>query len=128
MPSSNAELEFVLKLTTAPPDNSEVKFCTAVDLVDYSNHGAKSVLISHISIRSTSCITSRQIYEGVLRQKYLVDRLSMRDIACEFACSKTHIRNLLLKYNIPCVNPTDATTNGMPTANGGSAAKPSTTR
>ena len=71
----------------------------------YSNHCAESVLIPHISIRSTICITSRRIPEGVLRQKYLVDRLSMRDIAREFACSKTHIRDLLLKYNIPLRQP-----------------------
>jgi len=73
--------------------------------VDYSNHCAESVLIPHISIRSTACITSRQIPESVLRQKYLVDQLSMRDIARELACSKTHIRDLLLKYNIPLRQP-----------------------
>ena len=32
-PTTNAELEFVLNQTTSPPDNSEVKFCTAVGLV-----------------------------------------------------------------------------------------------
>ena len=62
-------------------------------------------LIPYISIRSTTCITSHQISEGVLRQKYLVDQLSMRDIARELACSKTHIRDLLLKYNIPLRQP-----------------------
>ena len=30
---ASAELEFVLKQTTSPSDNSEVKFCTAVGLV-----------------------------------------------------------------------------------------------
>ena len=59
----------------------------------------KYVLVPYISIRST--VASPSISEGVLRQKYLENRLSMRDIARELACSKTHIRNLLLKHKIP---------------------------
>ena len=37
----------------------------------------------------------------MLRHKYLENRLSIRDIACELACSKTYVRSLLQKYNIP---------------------------
>ena len=48
-----------------------------------------------------SCIASPSIPEAVLRQKYLENRLSMLEIASEFSCSKTRIRDLLLKHNIP---------------------------
>ena len=48
-----------------------------------------------------SCIASSPISEGVLRQKYLENHLSIGEIAKEFLCSKTRIRDLLLKHNIP---------------------------
>ena len=73
--------------------------------MDYSKHCAEYVLIPKLSIRSTTCIASPSIPESVLIQKYLVDRLSMRDIARELACSKTHIRDQLLKHNIPLRQP-----------------------
>ena len=57
------------------------------------------------SMTSSIYIASPPIPEGVLRQKYLVDRLSMREIAREFACSKTRIRDMLLNYNIPLRRP-----------------------
>lgn len=46
-----------------------------------------------------------QYAESVLKEKYLEKRLSMRDIAREFSSSKTHIRDLLLKHNIPLRDP-----------------------
>ncbi len=66
---------------------------------------AEYVLIPQISIILGCCITSRQIPESVIRHKYLENRLSMRDIARELACSKTHIRDQLLKHNIPLRQP-----------------------
>ena len=68
--------------------------------MELSDQCAEYVLTPQLSIKFETYITSRQIPEGVLRQKYLADRLSMRQIASEFACSKTHVRNLLLKYKI----------------------------
>ena len=69
--------------------------------MDESDHCAEYVLTPQLSIKLEAYTTSRPIPEGVLRQKYLADSLSIRDIAREFACSKTHIRDLLLKYSIP---------------------------
>ncbi len=73
--------------------------------MELSDQCAEYVLTPQLSIKFETYITSRQIPEGVLRQKYLADRLSMRQIASEFACSKTHIRDLLLKYKIPLREP-----------------------
>ena len=41
----------------------------------------------------------------VLKQKYLENHLSMRDIASEFSRSKSRIRSLLLRYGIPLREP-----------------------
>ena len=46
-------------------------------------------------------ITSSHIPASVLKEKYLENLLSTREIAQEFSCSKTRIRDLLLKHNIP---------------------------
>ena len=73
--------------------------------MENSDQSAESALIPQISIRSVTYITSPPISASVLRQKYLTDRLSMRDIAHEFSCSKTHIRDLLLKHKIPLRQP-----------------------
>ena len=48
-----------------------------------------------------SYLTSPFISESVLIKKYLENRLSISEIAQEFSCSKTYVRSLLLKYNIP---------------------------
>ena len=53
------------------------------------------------AMESSACISPSLIPEGVLRQKYLVKHLSIRDIAREFACSKTRVRDQLLNYSIP---------------------------
>ena len=62
---------------------------------------AESILNHVLLMESDSYITPSFIPESVLRQKYLVDRLSIRDIAREFACSKTRVRDQLLRHNIP---------------------------
>ena len=56
-------------------------------------------------MKSTTFITSLSISENVLKQKYLTNYLSIREIAKEFSCSKTKIRDLLLKYKIPLRQP-----------------------
>ena len=68
--------------------------------MELSNHDTESVLIPQFLVKLNIYVTSPPITESVLRQKYLADSLSMRQIASEFACSKTHVRNLLLKYKI----------------------------
>ena len=50
---------------------------------------------------SETYTTYRPIPESVLRQKYCKDRLSMRSLADEFACSTSRIRKKLLKHKIP---------------------------
>ena len=75
--------------------------CTSADQVASLHQCTESVFNPQFSIISNAYTTSLFIPECVLRQKYLADSLSMRQIASEFACSKTHVRNLLLKYKIP---------------------------
>ena len=58
-----------------------------------------------LSMKSGVYDTSPLIPDSLIKQKYLEDRLSIRDIAREFSCSKTHIRNQLLKYSIPLREP-----------------------
>ena len=53
------------------------------------------------SMKSSIYNTFPCIPESLIKQKYLEDRLSIKDIAREFSCSKTYVRSLLLKYNIP---------------------------
>ena len=58
--------------------------------------------LNHIFLMELdSCIASPFIPEGVLRQEYLENGLSLREIVREFACSKTYIRGMLLRYKIP---------------------------
>ena len=68
---------------------------------DCACQDAESELNRKLLMELDSYLTSVFIPEDVLRQRYLENRRSMRDIAREFACSKTYIRSLLLKYNIP---------------------------
>jgi proline dehydrogenase len=70
-------------------------------MVDGDKQCAKSVLNPKIDIITTTYITSSPINENVLKQKYEVERLSMREVATQLASSKTTIRKYLLKYNIP---------------------------
>ncbi len=75
--------------------------CISVGLVDAPNRYAESDLNSELSIESTTCITSPSISATMLKEKYLKNQLSMRAISKELACSRTHIRDLLVRYNIP---------------------------
>ena len=99
--AAKVELQFVFNNMAASFANGEVKFCASSALVDYSNRDTESVLIPHFLSKLSIYVASPPIPEGVLIQKYLKNRLSMQDIARELACSKTHVRRLLLKYNIP---------------------------
>ena len=58
-----------------------------------------------LSMRSGTYNTSPRIPESLIKQKYLENRLSIREIAREFSCSKSHVRNQLLKYSIPLREP-----------------------
>lgn len=66
---------------------------------------AISVLNLKFYIELDAYTTSPPISACVLKQKYLKNHLSMRDIASEFSCSKTRIRSLLLRYGIPLREP-----------------------
>ena len=68
---------------------------------EFVNQATENVSNQQLSMRSGSYKTSPIIPEGVLRQKYLENRLTTRAIAHEFSCSKTYVRSLLQKYNIP---------------------------
>ena len=98
---AKVRLQFVFKNLSTPLGNGEVGFCVSVGRVVCGRQDAESILNQALSMESDSYITPSFIHEGVLRQKYLVDRLSIRDIAREFACSKTRVRDILLNYNIP---------------------------
>ena len=76
-------------------------YCTLKGMVDAGLLWTKNVLNLQFSMKSTISITSLPISESVLKQKYLKNQLSIREIAKEFSCSKTKIRDLLLKYEIP---------------------------
>ena len=60
-----------------------------------------SLLNPKILIKSITCVTYLPIPEALLKQKYLENRLSMLEIAREFSCSKTRVRDLIIKHNIP---------------------------
>lgn len=66
---------------------------------DYQD--AESELNHMFSMELDSCIASPFITADVLRQEYLENGLSLREIARKFACSKTYVRSQLLKYNVP---------------------------
>jgi transposase len=70
-------------------------------MVDPDGHRANRVLIPELSIITDAYLTSDTIPKDVLKQKYLENGLSTRQIANEFSRSKTHVRDLLLKYEIP---------------------------
>ena len=65
----------------------------------------ENILNPQFSMKSTISINSLSISEDVLKQRYLKNHLSTREIAKEFSCSKTKIRSLLLKYKIPLRKP-----------------------
>ena len=102
---AKVELEFIFNNMSTSLRMGEVKFCASAGLMELSSHCAESVLNLQFSMVSSCSTTSLFIPENVLKQKYLEDRLSIRDIAHAFACSKTHVRDLLLKHNIPLRQP-----------------------
>ena len=99
--NTKLQLEFIFNEKSTSPNGGVDANCILNWMVVFLRSCTESVLNSQFSIISNAYTTSLFIPEGVLRQKYLVDRLSMQDIAREFSCSKTRIRNLLLKYKIP---------------------------
>ena len=74
-------------------------------MVDAGLLWAKNVPNPQFSMKSTISIASSSIPENALKQKYLKNYLSIREIAKEFSCSKTKIRDLLLKYAISLRKP-----------------------
>ena len=102
---AKVQLEFVFNKETSSIRNGEVAFCTAVGLVEFGCRETYFLLNQKILIKSITCITYSPIPEALLKQKYLEDRLSTREIAEEFSCSKTRIRDLLLKHNTPLRKP-----------------------
>ena len=69
--------------------------------MDCACQDAESELNRKLLMELDSYLTSVFIPESVLRQKYLENQLSTRAIASEFACSKTYVRSMLLRYKIP---------------------------
>ena len=99
--AAKVRLQFVFKNLSTPNYIGEVANCMSVGRVEFSNRDTESVLIPQFLSKLSIYVASPPIPEGVLKRKYLENRLSMLDIAREFACSKTHIRNQLLKHKIP---------------------------
>ena len=93
-------------------------------MVDATHQWAKKVLNPEFSMKSTISSTHPSISESVFKQKYLKNHLSIREIAKESSYSKTKIRDLLLKYNIPLRKPSkghykyDSRTYGKKRVNG----------
>ena len=73
-----------------------------MDIIDRATESVSNQLLS---MRSGTYNTSPLISACLFREKYLEDGLSMRAIAREFSCSKTHVRNLLIRYKIPLRDP-----------------------
>lgn len=70
-------------------------------MVDHFDPGTGNVLHAKTVIQSRIKTGSVTLNKAVLRQKYVVERRSMRQIAAEFASSKTTIRNALKAFGIP---------------------------
>ena len=69
--------------------------------MDACEADANNVLISNFSITSTVYLRKPQITKAVLTEKYTQNCLSMREIARHFLCSKTHVRDKLIEFEIP---------------------------
>jgi len=69
-------------------------------LVDRSDPGTGNVLQAKTVIQSRIKTGSVTFNKAVLHHKYVVERRSMRQIAAEFASSKTAIRNALIAFDI----------------------------
>ena len=98
---AKVKLQFVFKNLTSPSYMGEVLDCISVHRVEFEHQETNFLLNPKILIKSTTCITYSLIPEALLIQKYLENRLSLLDIANEFSCSKSRVRDLLIKFNIP---------------------------
>ena len=99
--SERVQLEFIFNNTSSPEKSGVDVFCASAGRARFERQETKFSLNPKILIKSITCITYSSITEDLLKQKYLDNRLSMLDIASEFSYSKTHVRDLLLKHNIP---------------------------
>ena len=75
-------------------------FCLSPCRVEQDSYCAEYLSNQKLSMRSGTYDTSPLIPKALIKQKYLSNRISIRDIAREFSCSKTRIRSQLLKYGI----------------------------
>ena len=102
--SERVQLEFVFNNPSTPENSGVDIFCVSGDRAPFEVQNTESVLNPDFSIKSITSIASAHIPASVLKEKYLDDLLSTREIAKEFSCSKTRIRDLLRKHNIPLRN------------------------
>ncbi len=70
-------------------------------MVDRSDPGTGNVLHPKTTITSVVKTLPVTFNEAVLHQKYVLEKRSLRQIAGEFASSKTAIRNALVRFGIP---------------------------
>ena len=79
-------------------------------MVDQSDPGTGNVLHPKTTITSIVNTLPVTFNEAVLHQKYVMERRSLRQIAREFASSKTAIRQALVRFGIP-LNKTGSSVN-----------------
>ena len=103
--TAKVQLEFIFKDLSTVADNFAVANCTVTCGMGTSEQDTELLFNQKLSMRSGIYNTSPRIPESLIKQKYLEDRLSIREIAREFSCSKSHVRNQLLKYSIPLREP-----------------------
>ncbi len=70
-------------------------------MVDQRDPGTGNVLHTKTTITSTIKTLQITFNKAVLHQKYVLEKRSMRQIAAEFASSKTAIRGALIRFGIP---------------------------
>ena len=76
-------------------------FCPKFGTMDRSDPGTGNVLHPKTTITSIVNTLPVTFNEAVLHQKYVLEKRSLRQIAAEFASSKTAIRNALVRFGIP---------------------------
>ena len=79
-------------------------------MVDQSDPGTGNVLQPKTTITSIVNTLPVTFNEAVLHQKYALEKRSLRQIAREFASSKTAIRQALVRFGIP-LNKTGSSVN-----------------
>jgi hypothetical protein len=70
-------------------------------MVDQNDPGTGNVLQPKTTITSNINTLQVTLNEHVLRQKYVLEGRSLRQIAREFASSKTGVRTALVRFGIP---------------------------